>query len=210
MVCIRNKKQKNKSRRVFAFVVLLLILIIVFLELRLKPIAEEIATIQAESLANEIMNESVSEVPDEMKLSADELESISTGENNTVTSINTNTVNANRFKSRLTLHIEKKLSEVKGRAVNIPVGTLIGGNIFNGMGPSVTIGVTLSGTVKSNFNSSFKTGGVNQTVHCLSVVLCSDVNVLMPLSSTGTTVKTEVPLTENLIVGNVPSGMIMK
>ncbi len=210
MVCVRNKKQRNKSRRIFVCIVFVFILIIVFLEFRLKPIVEEIATIQAESLATEIMNESVSEVLDEMNLSAHELENISIGENNTVTSINTNTINANRFKSRLTLHIEKELSDVKGRAVNIPIGTLIGGNFLNGMGPSVTIGITLSGTVKSNFNSSFKTGGVNQTVHCLSVVLSSDVNVIMPLSSKGTTVKTEVPLTENLIVGDVPSGMIIK
>lgn len=67
----------------------------------------------------------------------------------------------------------------------------------------------MTGSVESDFKSSFESGGINQTVHTLYVTVRADVSVIMPFGSFPETVETSVLAGETVIVGAAPSGMIM-
>ena len=176
------KRRSRRLRKLMIILSVVLIAVIVFFEVRLKPITEAVAEIQAQALATEIINRSVLEVLDETGLSSDALETVSYSPD----------------------------GRVAADRINIPLGTIIGGEIMSGTGPSVPLFISLSGNVSSDFDSSFEQGGLNQTVHRLSLKVSAEINILMPLSSVSTTVETSVLIGETVIVGNVPSGALLR
>ena len=211
MVAKRHRRRgRGTQKKLFVFMVLLLILTILFLELRLKPIVTYTAKTYAQSLATTLINQSVADVLGEMNITGEELDTISRNNDGSITSISSNTVLTNKLKSAVTLRVQENIVNICGYRVDVPLGTVIGGELINGRGPSIPIYISLSGNVDSDFVSEFESGGVNQTVHKLSIRVCAKITVVMTFSSAVTEVETSVPVSENVIVGNVPSGMIYK
>lgn len=210
MVAKKRRKGSCVKRRFIIILIIILILTAVFFEIRLKPIAASVAKTQAQTLATVLINQSVTDVLTEMNINDEELDTITRTSDGAVTSISGNTVLTNKLKSAITLRVQESIVNVRGYRVEIPLGTIIGGELISGRGAGVPIYVSLSGTVESDFISEFESGGVNQTVHKLSVEVTAKITIIMPLSTAETEVKTTVPVSENIIVGSVPSGMIMR
>lgn len=204
------KRRSRKRRKRLITLLAVLMGITVFFEVRLKPITEAVAEIQAQALATEIINRSVLEILDETGLKTDELETVSYSPDGRVAALSADTVVTNRLKNAVTLRIQENISGITNHQVDIPLGTIIGGEIISGTGPSVPLFISLSGNVSSDFDSSFEQGGLNQTVHRLSLKVSAEINILMPLSSVSTTVETSVLIGETVIVGSVPSGALLR
>ena len=85
------------------------------------------------------------------------------------------------------------------------MGLIFGWDIVIGSEPSVPIYISLSGNVQSDFEGSFEEGGVNQTVHKLSMKVSADIKIIMPMGSSSAKVETSVLIGETVIVGDVPS-----
>ncbi len=204
------KRSGGRKHKRLIIILSVLAAVIVFFEVRLKPITEAVAEIQAQALATEIINRSVLEILDESGIGSDDLETVSYSPDGRVAAVSADTVMTNRLKNAVTLRIQENISGITNHRVNIPLGTIIGGEIISGTGPSVPLFISLSGNVSSDFDSSFEQGGLNQTVHRLSLKVSAEINILMPLSSVSTTVETSVLIGETVIVGNVPSGALLR
>lgn len=204
----RKKRSTGKKRKRLLCFLLLTAALLFFLELRLKPIAASVAEVQARAMAAEIVNQSVYEVLEETGIDSESLETINCSSGNRITSVTSDAVMTNRLKTAVTLRIQNRLSEISSRRVDIPLGTLIGSELTNGQGPSLPIYISLSGSVTSDFESSFESGGLNQTVHKLSIVVTTELHIMLPLGTADTTVTTSVLVGETVIVGDVPQGML--
>ena len=167
------------------------------------------AAVHAQALTTSLIHQSVNEVLTETGFTPTDLEEIIYAADNSVTAIAANTVNTNRLKNDITLRIQESLSGISNHRVDVSLGTIIGGELLSGLEPSIPIWLSLSGNVSSDFDSSFEQGGVNQTVHRLSLAITADVTIVMPLKSVTTTVQTSVLIGETVIVGHVPSGMLL-
>ena len=207
---VARKKHINgrRRRRIWKWAVLL-ILLLLLLELRLKPVAVSVSETQAKAMTTEIVNRSVCEVLEETGITCEQLEHISYGEGGKIAAVSSDAVLTNKLKNAVTLRIQEELQQVTSRRVNIPLGTLLGSELTNGQGPSVPYYITLSGNVKSDFSAEFESGGLNQTVHKLSLNISVELTILMPLSTATAVVETSVLIGETLINGDVPAGMIM-
>ncbi|MBR2333972.1 MAG: sporulation protein YunB [Clostridia bacterium] len=60
------------------------------------------------------------------------------------------------------------------------------------------------GTANCDFVSSFVSAGINQTVHRIYIDVYADINVITPIADPTISVKAEVLVCENLIVGKIP------
>ncbi|MBQ3928751.1 MAG: sporulation protein YunB [Clostridia bacterium] len=213
MVAKRRKKRyerRHTPKKIFIAVLLILTSTLIFFEIRLKPIVSSVAQTYAQSLATGLINESVAVVLKEMDINEQELDIISRSDDGSIHSISSNTVLTNQLKSAVTLKVQEAILNVRGYRLDIPLGTIIGSELLSGRGPSVPVYVSLSGTVDSDFTSHFESGGLNQTVHTLSINVNAHLTIVMPLASSTAEVKTSVPVSENVIVGSVPSGMILR
>ena len=205
----RTKNAAVKRRRVVALLAAAAA-VIIFFEVRLKPVTGAVAEIQAQALAVGIINRSVTEILEETGISAESLETVSLLPDGTVSSISSDTVAANRLKNAITMRVQENISGVRSHRIDVPLGTVIGTEIMSGTGPSIPLFISLSGSVTSDFESSFEQGGLNQTVHKLSVRILANINIIMPLDAVSTCVETSVLVGETVIVGKVPSGSILR
>lgn len=206
---MRVRKKKRHPARLWILTAVL-VLIVLFFEMRLKPVTASVAVIHAQSIATAVINRSVSEILAESGIQTEQLETVTYSQENTVTSVQSDTVLVNRLKNDITLRIQENLAGIQNYQANIPIGTIIGGEILSGMGPSVPLMISLSGNVYSDFASTFEQGGINQTVHKLTLNVSAEVNIIMPMNAVSTTVQTSVLIGETVIVGNVPSGMVLR
>lgn len=205
---LRNRDiRKRKIVRAAAVILALAILMIIFLEVRLKPVVRAVASIQAQSFATLTINETVTDILDEMQISDEELETVTVSADGAITSISTNTVITNRLKNLITVRTQEALSNIRSKRVDVPVGTIIGGELFNGVGPCLPVYISMSGTVSSDFEEEFESGGINQTVHKLSVRISAEINIIMPMTSCTENVETTVMVGETVIVGDTPNGI---
>ncbi len=207
---VRRKRRKSKLHRAILIVLMLLILFVVLLEWRIKPFVSGFAEVSARSMAVEAVNKSIMEILDETDISCEDLETITYSNTNRITSINSNTITANKLKSKITLRVQKNLSNINNRKINIPIGSIIGGELIHGKGFSIPLNISVSGNINSDFVSEFEQGGINQTVHKLSVKVSVDLTVRLPTGVSKTNVETSVMIGETVIVGEVPSGMLLR
>ncbi len=192
------------------FILLIAVIItIIFLEIRLKPVIRAVASVQAQSFAIVTINETVTDILDEMNISEEELETVNTSSDGTISSIRTNTILTNRLKNLITTRTQDALSNIQRKRVDVPIGTIIGGELFNGVGPAIPVYISVSGTVNSDFEEEFQSGGINQTVHKLSVRISAEINIIMPMTSCTERVETTVLVGETVIVGETPDGILM-
>ena len=92
--------------------------------------------------------------------------------------------------------------------MKIPIGTLIGGNLFHGLGPALSLKVTLAGNVQADFKSTFESAGVNQTRHRIYLSVGTSVYSFLPGINSTTDISTDVLVAETVIVGEVPQVLV--
>lgn len=205
-----RRRHGNKTAKIIIIIFIILIITITFLEIRLKPVIRSVASVEARSFATLTINETVTDILDEMNINEEELENVTKSSDGTIASVSTNTVITNKLKNLITTRTQEALSNIRSKRIDVPVGTIIGGELFNGVGPAIPVYISLSGTVNSDFDEKFESGGINQTVHKLSMKISAEINILMPMTSCTENVETTVLIGETIIVGETPNGMLMQ
>lgn len=198
-------KKRRRLKRWMLLVLTIILIFLILLEIRVRPAVASIAVVQGKRLCTEVINEAVSEVMDELELSYEKLAETTRAENGSVLEIATNMSNVNKLKTEVSLRIGEKLEDIKNRRVDIPFGTLMGLNLLYMRGPDIPLHITMSGCAETDFLSEFESGGINQTVHKLSLSIKTDMTVLVHPISENTSVTTTVIIAETIIVGDVPN-----
>ena len=99
--------------------------------------------------------------------------------------------------------VQANSPEIK-KEISIPIGTFTGLALLMGLGPDVTISVMPIGSALCDFVSYFTAAGINQTLHKIYIDVHAEISIITPLDEPTITVKAEVLVAENLIVGEVP------
>jgi len=204
-----NKTEKRRRRikraaMIFALFFLFAFSIFFYAEHRLRPIIEEMATASAKSLATRVVSEAINEEMMNENLSYDDLIYFEKDTNGKITALRTNIIMINMLKSRMSVAILKKLSDVNETQIKIPVGNLVNGEIFSGLGPRVTIRLIPVGAVSTDITNHFASAGINQTRHQIMMEVKAFVSVILPMMSVSADIITSVCIAETVIVGEVP------
>ena len=168
----------------------------------LRPVLEGLASARVESAAARAMNEAILEV----------LGSASTGELLSAQASNEGhvsllTADAGKLKlleADCAAAAQRRIQDLGEQGVSVPLGTLSGVPLLAGLGPRLSFRFTPVGMVQSSFHSEFRSAGINQTLHRITLQLTGTVRVVLPGRSYSVTVLTQAPVAENVIVGDVP------
>ena len=82
---------------------------------------------------------------------------------------------------------------------------MTGIRFLSGMGPSIPMKLSTTGTVETNVRSEFESKGINQTIHRLYLDVECRVSILTPYNTIEDSITNQVVLIENVIVGLIPS-----
>lgn len=175
-----------------------------FADYKIRPVLKSISCSKAKIISAEVINEAILE---DMETNSDKYESIanlSTGEKGEILSVRMNMGRTNELKSRINMMIQQKLFEKRNKVYKIPLGTLLGWEIFNNQGPEIPINISSSGNVSSEFRSEFGNAGINQTLHKIYLEVHSHINVMIPGETCGIDTDNDILVSETVIVGSTP------
>ena len=205
---VRNRRSEVRRGKKILFGIFLIVCglaaLFILFDSSFRPLIKNVAGQKAASVCGVIVNDAVLETLEESGLGYDSLVNIERMSDGSVTSINSNMVNLNRFKAMVANNVQQKINDYEKQKVSIPIGTVIGGDLFVGRGPSVTFTLDMSCSVRCSVTNQFDDAGINQTRHRITLSTVTDVYIVIPWYNTGETIENDFVIAETVIVGDVP------
>ncbi len=198
-----SAKRKAARWGALAVCVLFLLLTAVYALSVMRPAFLALAENRAKELAVQTINEAISQ-----KVSKDteysDIVEFERAEGNKINAVKSNLAGISKLKSDLSLEIQQKISEVGKEQLKIPLGSLMGNDIFAGCGPELSFQIKPYGAVACDIQTDFTEAGINQTKLDVTVNVKADVSILAPAVNKKSTVETTVPIIQTVIVGDIP------
>lgn len=201
----------TKIRKRMIILVFVIIIITIFgyiiINNNIKPIIIETAKAKVRSMSSKAFNEAVKEVFIG-SIDYDSLMNVITDNNGKVTMIQANIVAMNKMATETALVAQSNMQELSKNGIRIPVGSLMKGQLFSGRGPSIVIKIIPIGSVTTQFQTEFEHAGINQTRHKIFLKANMRFDIVMASGNSSITVESFVPVSENIIIGEVPESFI--
>ncbi|MGX8699564.1 MAG: sporulation protein YunB, partial [bacterium] len=155
----------RRLRLILPFAVLLLILFLLLLLVRLTPLVVELALASATDTVTVTVNEVITEKIAEENVLYSDLVSLEKDGQGNITALVTNMAGINYLQSEITAAVVRRFAESDVTSVRIPLGSLLGGTLLAGHGPSLRFDILSVTNVFTAFKNEFSSAGINQTHH---------------------------------------------
>lgn len=190
-------------RRGLCFFLAALLVALLFFNLQFYPGVAALALSGAANAAERrIAAAFLSELSNDPAL-YDDLVGIVYRENGVVSSLSLRTEKLLRARNRLLLSILDGFREDDAVVVRYPLGNLLG-EYFSGKGPALSFRILLAEGASAHMESEFASAGINQTLHRVVFSVTLELTVMTPTRMIAKTVCARYPVSETLIVGEVP------
>ncbi len=123
-----------------------------------------------------------------------------------IAAYNVNTREVTRVAHQAARAIQDEFLREGTRTFQLPLGALLGSDLFSASGPRVPVRMIPIGAVRIDVLDRFQSEGINQTRHAIWFRAVADVQVVLPFISRPVKVTVDLPVTETVIVGPVPDG----
>ncbi|MFI3210420.1 MAG: sporulation protein YunB [Peptostreptococcaceae bacterium] len=207
-----KKSRYNDFKRfiismLFIFILSLFVGTFIYVDKSLTPAIKVLAETKAEEIANRSINKAVGEIISG-NLDYNDLMITQINSEGKVSMIQSNTVFMNEIASEVALEIQNELKQVKSTTSYIPIGTALNSPILAKYGPQLKVTIEPIGTVYVDFMTEFEDAGINQTRHRIYLEVKARVNIVVPLTTQTKEVKSQVPICETIIIGDVPNSYV--
>lgn len=200
-------RRKIMRYLIFSLLIILFLYILIVINNNITPLLMAMSEVRARVIATQAINEAInSELT--YKITYEDLFVVKTDKNNSVTMLQANTMVMNRIAAQTALTIQEKLRQMGTKQIGIPLGSILGSQVFANWGPRINIEVLPAGTVSVDFVTDFEQAGINQTRHKIYLMVKTQVKIILPLVRNKIDVVTQVPIAETIIVGDVPENYI--
>lgn len=199
----------NKKPIILLIITIFVLLnsILYFFDKSVLPAMLEVAEIKMVSEATKIINETSLEVysngfdySDIILIEKDNLGNI--------TMLRANTIKLNHLASQLILECNKKLDELEKLGIRVPMGYMTNSSITHNLGPKITVDMEQVGNIETNYESVFESAGINQTRHKIYLNVKMNLKVIVPLNIKEVEITSQIPISETIIVGQIPDTSI--
>lgn len=174
--------------------------IISFLELRLRPVAAQLAVRQVHNKVTAQLDQALYDVP----VDYDKLVQLQQDSTGAVLAITSDPGQVNLLRASVSKAALEAIAAVDVHTMGVPLGSLFELDLLWAIGPTIRVRSLTAGTVSTQVRSEFLSAGINQTLHRILVDVTVPLTVLLPGDRADTQVSTSVCLAETVIVGQVP------
>lgn len=178
----------------------------VWLVFAVNPVVFNYANALIDAVAVQAVNKAVADVVNTETYSS--LTDIRRDPSGTITSINADAVAMNLLAVKVSAYAQNYLASLGEAGIAVPIGTFSGLPFLVGQGWSVKLNFKLVGAVNCSFDSEFRTAGINQTEHKITLRAHSIVDVVLPFCTKRTKVFVDMLFADSIIVGEVPEFML--
>ena len=192
-------KRKNIKLRISRITIFILIISLlasastVYIDFRLKSIVKTFAKSAVKTIITNCANRASEKALSELNVTYDMLAKINRNEQGLATSLEIDSVTANRVKSYISNEIAKALASYEKVEVTVPIFAAFG--LYH---------TSLTTTVVSNFESHFESAGINQVLHQILLTVGLESNIAANGGNTEQFTTTNFIIAQTVIVGAVP------
>ena len=203
---MKHRRTRHRREWLLRVGVLLLVLLgaVAAIDHQLRPMVQSFATYQIKSFATEVIDAAILDYLGKEGVTYDTFSTVTRDDSSQVTGISLNTVNVNLFKAGITDRINSEMSQIGLQTIKIPVGSLLGTQILQGVGPDITLRVQPSSYAACSVDSQFDAAGINQTRHRVVLKVSVMLSAIIPGYVTQTELNVGYTLAEAIIVGATP------
>lgn len=201
---------KNKKVKVISIIVLIIIIFNIFLY-----IFNKVATPAIISMADVEMRAKVTEtintiVINEFSNNNDykNLVDIEKDGDGNIVLLSADTMKMNKIAGEIAAQAQKQLNDLGIIGIKIPLAFILNNNILAYYGPSITVKMRPLGYIETSYSSDFQSAGINQTRLKIYINVSTDMRVTIPLKSSDSKVKNQIPISETIVVGKIPQTAI--
>ncbi len=170
----------------------------------LRPLYLAYAENQAQQTASYAIYEAVLDQVYQNRADYAALVTLEREDDGSVTALCTDGILSNYLRVQIEKNVFQALSVLEHEQLTIPLGSMVLPEMLGGYGPELTVGMAALGDVHSAFTSQFTDAGINQTRHQMVLTVYAEVEVLTLFGSQTTPVTVELPVTDTVLVGEVP------
>lgn len=204
---VHRRSLKNRLSYILLIIIVVLALLTAVFFTQLSRHISEISEFESKQAALDVINAAISRELEKLPQSSYIKISETDGR---ITAIDSDTNGVNILQSSVSRAVNDSLSQLEGKSVSVPIGTLSGMNILTGRGFDVPIRLHMIGAAKTEFKSVFTDAGINQTKYSLYLNVTVEMTAILPARSTDVTVSYDFPISETVIVGELPEIYLTK
>ena len=176
-----------------------------FLEFRIKSVRDELSTLEANSVASSALTAGLDKALADYKLNYDDIVSFTYDSQGNIKSLSTDIIALNMLGNEIGTNTDKYINDMGIYEISLPLTSLLGGQLFSGMGPDVSFYVTMRGLTSTWFENRFEAAGVNQTRHQIFLNVRIRTNIVFSGNVSVVEYNSEICIAESVIVGVTPS-----
>lgn len=201
-----NPRQRRKAGCFFIIMILVLSLFVTGLLLsRIHSVFEIRAVAFANGVATQAVNDATHDYMAEHNISYDSFVMLKTDDTNTPTALEADTGMMNSFRADITEKIAQHVESNVNGTIFIPIGSLLGNDLFNGMGYNIPVKVAPTNIVDVDFEDEFTSVGINQMKHSMYLKAKISISIMTSAMHTNETVEVKFPIADTVIMGKVPN-----
>lgn len=176
----------------------------IYIERHLEPALMEIARMKIKQLAVDAINDAISK---KIAQSIDfrKLVEITKDEDGRIRGVHFNYNAHTRITGETTARVSQAMKEIEQSSqLSVPLGQVLESNILASIGPDIPITMVPYGAPLVTLSSQMKEAGINMVMATIYIDIQVQVKVVIPFTTNEETVRTQIPLSQILIVGDVP------
>lgn len=192
------------SKKWIAIVLLIMVVIgYMLIDNAVRPTILSMSEARLRAIAVKAMNDAVREtIGNEMNYT--DIINIVKDDSGKITLISANAGMMNNLAANTASTAQDKILNIGEQGINIPIGTIIGGQLLTGRGPSISVRIEPVGSVTTDFMTEFEDAGINQTRHKIFLILNASVRIVIGNAAQTVEISSQVLISETIIIGDVP------
>ena len=171
---------------------------------RLRPLVRDLAAAQVNTTFTDIVNKALIETLEEQQISFADMVYFEKDSGGRVSALCTDPVQLNMLKAAIESKVLSMARSATKIRVKVPLGALMGANIFADAGPVVCVKMSAAKEMDGAFQSRFGASGINQSIHTLVFAGKISCILLYPGANDEVSVPFSVVAAQTVIVGEVP------
>lgn len=187
--------KKYRVRVIIPFVLICSLILFYYVLKRLEPAFVEISRSYGEEQVVDIINITAADIFSKYN--------VINAQQSKNEIIITDTSMLNALKSDFTTELQEKLRDTKN-TIKIPLGSMSGFYLLNGVGPPVTVKILPISQVRTDFEDKFEGQGINYVKHSIYMNVRVKIMYRGFLLHSSSNVETSIPVIENINSGTVP------
>ncbi len=203
-----SRKSKWKMRLLAVLIFALLsVQSFILIEKRLEPTLLIIAKQKSEQLAKEAISDAVTKKITQMNINFDDIVKMQKDKDGKIRAINLEFKEYSRIVGETTQRVKNRLQEFEDEKVvtTVPLGLATGNSFLAEMGPELPVTLVPVGSVKTRLDTKLNDAGINMVLVTVFVYVEVSLRIIIPFATDQTTVVTMIPITESLVIGDVPT-----